>query len=122
MPRGLTALAARSAGSRSDEPLGQRRRRAEEFHDALAAGIALSVASSTSANPEVETIRRQMLAALAPARRRLPLDEQRIIDQHWFEGISLETIGAKLGIGRTAVKARHRRALERLREYMDDWF
>jgi RNA polymerase sigma factor (sigma-70 family) len=109
-----------SGSARGDSP-GERSQDEVEIHDLIGTGAALGAASGTTADPERALIQKRILRALSRARDKLPVDEQRIIELHWFEGVPLDDLGARLGLGRTTVKARHRRALARLRAFMDAW-
>jgi len=107
-------------GGGGDSPAA-RLRAVEEVHDAIAMGAALGVASGAPKDPEVVLIQKQMLAALGLARERLTAEQQRIVQLHHIEGMALEQVGKALGMGRTAIKDRHRLVLVRLRTHLEPW-
>jgi RNA polymerase sigma factor for flagellar operon FliA len=92
-----------------------------EEHDAIGAGMLLGAASGEATSPESAVIKKRLLDALERSRHKLSDQEQRIVTMHHMEEMALEKVGEALGVGRTTIKARHRRALVRLRAFMDPW-
>jgi RNA polymerase sigma factor (sigma-70 family) len=98
-----------------------RRAIAADCYDELGVGIMLSVAAGSSQDPEAQLAERQVRAALRGALGKLGETERRIVERHWFEEVPLQQVGAELGMSRTTVKARHRRALVQLAALMARW-
>ena len=65
-------------------------------------------------------LRRETLAALAAALRRLREQERDIITLHYYDGCSLKEISERLGVPYRTVKLRKQQTLERLRFLMRD--
>lgn len=77
------------------------------------------------ATPPVESItasdllqERQQAAHLHEALASLPVEQRRVIELHWFAGLSLPDVAAAVGASLSAVKVRAHRGYERLRRQL----
>jgi len=61
---------------------------------------------------------RQRAARLRAALARLPDDQRRVVEMHWFGEIPLPEVALGLGVSLAAVKVRAHRAYRRLREIL----
>ena len=78
--------------------------------------------SGTSAHPEHELVRLEVLRMLVAALDRLDADDRKIIVRRYFEGESAAEIARALAIPAATVRSRIHRSLQRLRGALDEKF
>ncbi|MDE5604924.1 MAG: sigma-70 family RNA polymerase sigma factor [Eubacterium sp.] len=69
----------------------------------------------------LEVIHKMELEKLRSTLQTLSSDEQILIEQYYYRGLSMEQIGQYFGISRMAVSKRHNRIIKKLRELMATW-
>ena len=72
-----------------------------------------------SATPVDHLQERRRAELLRAALATLSEDQRRVVEMHWFAGVSLPEVATALGISLSAAKVRAHRAYERLRQNLD---
>ena len=89
----------------------RRRRRPEQLGD-------LDVYAAATAEPMAGMLFAERARSLSDALSRLPDNDRRLIDEHWFEERSFTEIGARDGVHSTTLRVRAHRACAKLREWL----
>ncbi len=88
--------------------------------DELAERVGLDPTDPTRCTPEEELDHMRQRAALGRAVMRLPDREASIVTSHYFEGVELQEIAARLCVSAARVSQLHHRALALMRAMMDE--
>jgi RNA polymerase sigma factor FliA len=88
--------------------------------DDLPPAAALNLSDPMERSPEDELDLGRQRAALGSAVTRLPEREASIVTLHYFEGVELQDIAARLGVSGARVSQVHHRALAMMRAILDE--
>jgi len=78
------------------------------------------LADSTTPRPDEVAATRQALDRIWEAARSLPDRELHILRAHYGEGVSLDAVGARLGLSRSWASRLHARAIDKLGQLLKD--
>jgi RNA polymerase sigma factor for flagellar operon FliA len=70
--------------------------------------------------PDQQLERLHLQARARKAMHRLPEKERRLLQLHYFEDKNLESAGAELGLSKSWVSRLHARAVDRLRQFLEE--
>jgi RNA polymerase sigma-70 factor, ECF subfamily len=102
----------------SKRSVSRERTRGLPLSDALTATLVDRLAG-TGTSPSGQVIRNEERAEARAALEGLAATDRQILELRYLEDLSCAEIAAKLGIGLSAVKMRHLRALERFRDLIE---
>ena len=73
---------------------------------------------TTSTSPSQRLLRKEVQHRMRAALDRLPVRDREVLELRHLEQLSVAETAAALGLSQAAVKTRHLRALERLRDLL----